>query len=86
MLQGKMLGLQVRSTVSGLGNNTPDLFIRGQHGMSENTAIVIIDGVERPAADLIQVTFFNRLIINHLYKRMAYNMPTFLIYYRLFLT
>ena len=53
MLQGKMLGLQVRSTVSGLGNNTPDLFIRGQHGMSENTAIVIIDGVERPAADLI---------------------------------
>ena len=53
MLQGKMLGLQVRSTVSGLGNNTPDLFIRGQHGMSENTAIVIIDGVERPAADLL---------------------------------
>ncbi len=53
MLQGKMLGLQIRSTVSGLGNNTPDLFIRGQHGMSENTAIVIIDGVERPAADLI---------------------------------
>lgn len=36
--------------------------------------------------DVIQVTFFNRLIINHLYKRMAYNMPTFLIYYRLFLT
>ena len=35
---------------------------------------------------VIQVTFFNRLIINHLYKRMAYNMPTFLIYYRLFLT
>ena len=63
MLQGKMLGLQVRSTVSGLGNNTPDLFIRGQHGMSENTAIVIIDGVERPAADLILVTFINRLII-----------------------
>lgn len=36
--------------------------------------------------NVIQVTFFNRLIINHLYKRMAYNMPTFLIYYRLFLT
>ena len=35
---------------------------------------------------VIQVTFFNRLIINCLYKRMAYNMPTFLIYYRLFLT
>ena len=49
MLQGKMLGLQVRSTVSGLGNNTPDLFIRGQHGMSENTAIVIIEWCGRPA-------------------------------------
>ena len=36
--------------------------------------------------EVIQVTFFNRLIINCLYKRMAYNMPTFLIYYRLFLT
>lgn len=53
MLQGKILGLQVRSTVSGLGNNTPDLYIRGQHGMSENTAIVVVDGVERAAADMI---------------------------------
>lgn len=35
---------------------------------------------------LIQVTFFNRLIINYLYNYIAYNMPTFLIYYRLFLT
>lgn len=35
---------------------------------------------------VIQVTFFNRLIINYLYNYIAYNMPTFLIYYRLFLT
>lgn len=35
---------------------------------------------------VIQVTFFNRLIINCLYNYIAYNMPTFLIYYRLFLT
>lgn len=35
---------------------------------------------------LIQVTFINRLIINCLYNCIAYNMPTFLIYYRLFLT
>ena len=35
---------------------------------------------------VIQVTFFNRLIINYLHNCMAYNMPTFLIYYRLFLT
>ena len=34
----------------------------------------------------IQVTFFNRLIINYLHDCIAYNMPTFLIYYRLFLT
>ncbi len=53
MLQGKIPGLQVQSIVSGLGNNTPDLYIRGLHGMSENTAIVVVDGVERPIADLI---------------------------------
>jgi hypothetical protein len=35
---------------------------------------------------VIQVTFFNRLIINCLHNCVAYNMPTFLIYYRLFLT
>lgn len=35
---------------------------------------------------VIQVTFINRLIINYLRNCMAYNMPTFLIYYRLFLT
>ena len=35
---------------------------------------------------VIQVTFFNRLIINYLHNCVAYNMPTFLIYYRLFLT
>ena len=53
MLQGKIAGLQVRSIVHGLGNNVSDLYIRGQHGMSANTALVIIDGVERPLADLI---------------------------------
>jgi TonB-linked SusC/RagA family outer membrane protein len=53
MLQGKVLGLQIQSTVSGLGNNTPDLYIRGQHGMANNTAIVIVDGAERPLVDLI---------------------------------
>ena len=36
--------------------------------------------------DRFQVTFFNRLIINYLHDCIAYNMPTFLIYYRLFLT
>ena len=36
--------------------------------------------------EVIQVTFFNRLIINYLHNCIAYNMPTFLVYYRLFLT
>ncbi|MGM9766965.1 MAG: SusC/RagA family TonB-linked outer membrane protein [Candidatus Cryptobacteroides sp.] len=53
MLQGRISGLQVRSIVHGLGNNTADLYVRGQHGMTANTALVIIDGVERPMADLI---------------------------------
>ena len=35
---------------------------------------------------VIQVTFFNRQIINYLHNCIAYNMPTFLVYYRLFLT
>lgn len=52
-LQGKMLGLQVRSTVNGLGNNNPEIYVRGLHAMSDNTAIVIIDGVERSLDDLI---------------------------------
>ena len=53
MLQGKISGLQVRSIVHGLGNNSADLYVRGQHSKSSNTALVIIDGVERPVTDLI---------------------------------
>lgn len=53
MLQGRIAGLQVRNIVHGVGNNVADMYIRGQHGMSTNAALVIIDGVERPLADLI---------------------------------
>ena len=52
-LQGRILGLQVRPTVNGLGNNNPEIYIRGLHAMSDNTAIVVIDGVERSLDDLI---------------------------------
>lgn len=52
-LQGRLLGLQVSNTVNGLGNNNPEIYIRGLHAMSDNTAIVIIDGVERSLDDLI---------------------------------
>lgn len=52
-LQGRAPGLIVRSTLSGLGNNDAELFIRGNHGNSGNKAIVIIDGIERPIDDLL---------------------------------
>lgn len=45
--------------------------------------VVVID---KATFERMQVTFINRLIINCLYNCIAYNMPTFLIYYRLFLT
>lgn len=36
--------------------------------------------------EVIQVTFINRLSISRLHNCISYNMPTFFIYYRLFLT
>lgn len=52
-LQGKAAGLVVNNNVSGLGNNIPDLYIRGLHGKTNNEAVVVIDGIERPLADLL---------------------------------
>lgn len=52
-LQGRAAGLIVRQTSNGLGNNDAELFIRGQHRNTDNKAIVIIDGVERPLDDLM---------------------------------
>lgn len=52
-LQGRMAGLVVSPTVNGLGNNKPEFYIRGQHGKDNNTAVVVIDGVERNFDDLI---------------------------------
>lgn len=52
-LQGKMAGLQIRSITHGLGNNNPQIYVRGLHGMDNNQAIVIVDGVERPLDDLL---------------------------------
>ena len=53
-LQGRAAGLTVRQTVNGLGNNTPDFFIRGQHrNGGSDQAIVLVDGIERDFNDLI---------------------------------
>lgn len=52
-LQGKLMGLQISNTVNGLGNNNPEIYVRGLHAMSNNTAMVIVDGVERGLDNLI---------------------------------
>lgn len=52
-LQGKAAGLVIQNNVSGLGNNTPSVFIRGLHTNGNNTALVIVDGIERPLEDLL---------------------------------
>ncbi len=51
-LQGTAAGLIVRPRTSGLGNNVSEIFIRGQHAYADNTAKVIIDGIERPLDDI----------------------------------
>ena len=53
ILQGRIPGLQVMMTASGLGNNIPDVYIRGNHGNENNGAIFIIDGLERAIADIV---------------------------------
>jgi len=52
-LQGRAAGLIVRMTNNGLGNNTANLFIRGQHRNGSEQAIVVVDGIERDFDDLI---------------------------------
>lgn len=52
-LQGKAAGLIIRNNVSGLGNNTPSVFLRGQHTNGNSQALIIIDGIERPLEDLL---------------------------------
>jgi TonB-linked SusC/RagA family outer membrane protein len=52
-LQGKAPGLIVRMTNNGLGNNEANIFVRGQATNQTATAIVIIDGIERPFNDLL---------------------------------
>lgn len=52
-LQGKAAGLIIRNNVSGLGNNTPSVFLRGQHTNGNSQALIVIDGIERPLEDLL---------------------------------
>lgn len=52
-LQGKAAGLIVVPTVDGLANNNSNFYLRGHHGMDNNQAIVVVDGVERNFDELI---------------------------------
>ena len=52
-LQGRLAGLAVVSSGSGLGNNVPSLYVRGLHRNSGNEAIVLVDGMERDIDDII---------------------------------
>ncbi|WEK38317.1 MAG: SusC/RagA family TonB-linked outer membrane protein [Candidatus Pseudobacter hemicellulosilyticus] len=51
-MQGQASGLIARPNNGGIGYNSADLFIRGRHGMGDNQAMVVIDGIQRPMADI----------------------------------
>lgn len=53
-LQGRIMGLNARKTVNGLGNNSSALYSRGlSRGVGLNQIITVVDGVERSIDYLI---------------------------------
>ncbi|WP_161554480.1 SusC/RagA family TonB-linked outer membrane protein [Sinomicrobium soli] len=46
-LQGRIMGLQVRQSVNGLGNNSATLYVRGLARGGSDGIITIVDGIER---------------------------------------
>lgn len=53
MLQGRIPGLVVQSSVNGLGNNSSTFTVRGLHRNTDNAPIVIVDGLERDMNDIL---------------------------------
>ena len=47
-LQGRLAGVSTQMTTNGLGNNQPNIYVRGLARQSANTALTIVDGMERP--------------------------------------
>ncbi|WP_183822344.1 SusC/RagA family TonB-linked outer membrane protein [Algibacter amylolyticus] len=47
-LQGRLMGLVTQMTTNGLGDNTPNLFVRGLGRENNNGALTLVDGIERP--------------------------------------
>lgn len=52
-LQGRIMGLTVRSTVNGLGANSPSLYVRGLARGGSDGIITVVDGIERSIDYLI---------------------------------
>lgn len=52
-LQGRLAGLTVRMTTSGLGNNLPNLTVRGLGTLGSNAPLTVVDGIERPIEFLV---------------------------------
>lgn len=52
-LQGRLPGVVVDAKLGGFANNVSNIYIRGQHRNEDNSAIVIVDGIERDWNDLI---------------------------------
>ncbi|WP_162633318.1 SusC/RagA family TonB-linked outer membrane protein [Echinicola strongylocentroti] len=48
VLQGRVAGLTVRNNANGLGNNLASLYVRGLAREGDNSALTIVDGIERP--------------------------------------
>ncbi len=51
-LQGRILGLQARQTLNGLGNNSAALFVRGLSRGGADGALILVDGIERSINNL----------------------------------
>lgn len=52
-LQGRLPGVITRMTTNGLGNNQPNIYVRGLSRHTANTALTIVDGIERPLEFLV---------------------------------
>ncbi|WP_372757223.1 SusC/RagA family TonB-linked outer membrane protein [Mariniflexile sp.] len=77
-LQGRLSGLVANMTTNGLGNNAPNLYVRGLGRETGNTAIAIVDGIERPleflhAEEILSVEVLKDATAKILYGSRAAN-------------
>ncbi|MCG1035815.1 SusC/RagA family TonB-linked outer membrane protein [Polaribacter sargassicola] len=46
-LQGRLAGVSTQMTTNGLGNNQPNIYVRGLGRLTNSTALTVVDGIER---------------------------------------